>query len=58
MPVVVRAVPAAEFEAWTAQARTRFAEGLAPAPVASLLAAQAPTIAATPNQTNIADVRR
>lgn len=27
MPIVVRAVPPAEFEAWVAQARTRFAQG-------------------------------
>lgn len=30
MPIVVRAVPPAEFEAWAAQARTRFAQGLPP----------------------------
>jgi cytochrome c oxidase subunit 2 len=30
MPIAVRAVPAAEFEAWVAQARTRFAEGRGP----------------------------
>jgi len=30
MPIAVRAVPPAEFEAWVAQARTRFAEGFGP----------------------------
>ncbi|MBP0447414.1 cytochrome c oxidase subunit II [Roseomonas sp. SSH11] len=30
MPIAVRAVPRAEFDAWVAQARTRFAEGKAP----------------------------
>ncbi|MFC7737143.1 cytochrome c oxidase subunit II [Roseomonas sp. GCM10028921] len=30
MPIAVRAVPRAEFDAWVAQARTRFAEGSGP----------------------------
>jgi len=30
MPIAVRAVPRAEYDAWAAQARTRFAEGTAP----------------------------
>ena len=30
MPIAVRAVPRAEFDAWVAQARTRFAEGNGP----------------------------
>ncbi|WP_376099493.1 cytochrome c oxidase subunit II [Roseomonas sp. CCTCC AB2023176] len=30
MPIAVRAVPREEFDAWTAQARTRFAEGQGP----------------------------
>jgi len=30
MPITVQAVPKAEFDAWTAQARTRFAQGQAP----------------------------
>jgi cytochrome c oxidase subunit II len=41
MPIAVRAVPPAEFEAWAAQARTRFAQGLPPLPVEQAVAAQA-----------------
>ncbi len=42
MPIVIRAVPQAEFDAWVASARTRFADnGGAPA-VAALPAANAP----------------
>jgi cytochrome c oxidase subunit 2 len=41
MPIAVRAVPQAEFEAWAAQARTRFAQGLPPLPVEQAVAAQA-----------------
>jgi cytochrome c oxidase subunit 2 len=52
MPIVVRAVPPAEFEAWTAQARTRFADGLPPGPPAALAAAAAPEIL------NVAEARR
>jgi cytochrome c oxidase subunit 2 len=33
MPIEVRAVPRAEFDAWASQARTRFAEGQPPLPV-------------------------
>ncbi len=52
MPIVVRAVPRPEIDAWVAQARTRFAEGLPPgAPVA--LAAEA-----APSSLNVAEVRR
>ena len=40
MPIVVRAVPPAEFEAWTAQARNRFVHGLPPGPPASSQAAK------------------
>ncbi|MBU8538927.1 cytochrome c oxidase subunit II [Roseomonas tokyonensis] len=54
MPIVVRAVPPAEFEAWAAQARTRFAQGLPPGPPAALAAA--PGAAVTP--INVAEVRR
>lgn len=39
MPIVVRAVPQADFDAWVAQARTRFAEGLPPLPVEQAVAA-------------------
>jgi cytochrome c oxidase subunit 2 len=38
MPIEVRAVPREEFEAWQQQARTRFAQGLPPAPLPSVLA--------------------
>lgn len=51
MPIVVRAVPQAEFEAWTAQARTRFAQGLPPGPPASVQGAST-------TQMNIAEVSR
>jgi cytochrome c oxidase subunit 2 len=44
MPIEIRAVPPAEFEAWTAQARTRFAEGQAPGAPASAQAAINPQI--------------
>nr|WP_249680738.1 cytochrome c oxidase subunit II [Roseococcus pinisoli] len=42
MPIVVRALPQAEFDAWVASARTRFADstGAAPAPVAIAEAAR------------------
>jgi cytochrome c oxidase subunit 2 len=57
MPIVVRAVPQAEFEAWAAEAQTRFAQGLPPgAPRA--LAAAAPGTPAEPTQINVAEVRR
>jgi cytochrome c oxidase subunit 2 len=57
MPIVVRAVPQAEFEAWAAEAQTRFAQGLPPgAPRA--LAAAAPGAPAEPTQINVAEVRR
>lgn len=49
MPIVVRAVPQADFDAWVAQARARFAEGLPPLPVEQAVAAarrQAETAAA------------
>ncbi len=52
MPIVVRAVPPAEFQAWAEQAKTRFAEGLPPGPVPALAAAaSAPTL-------NVAEARR
>ncbi|MDB5376364.1 MAG: coxB [Rubritepida sp.] len=35
MPIVVRAVPQAEFDAWAASARTRFADSTGTAPVAA-----------------------
>ncbi|NGM22978.1 cytochrome c oxidase subunit II [Roseomonas stagni] len=52
MPIVVRAVPPAEFQAWAEQAKTRFAEGLPPGPVPALAAAPA-----TPTM-NVAEARR
>lgn len=52
MPIVVRAVPAAEFEAWVAEARTRFAEGLPPGPPSSARAEQQPA------QTIVAEARQ
>jgi cytochrome c oxidase subunit 2 len=39
MPIVVRAVPQADFDAWVAQARQRFAQGLPPLPVEQAVAA-------------------
>ncbi|WP_439599185.1 cytochrome c oxidase subunit II [Falsiroseomonas sp.] len=56
MPIVVRAVPQAEFEAWVAQARTRFAQGLPPGPPAALAAATEAPASVTP--INVAEVRR
>lgn len=38
MPIVVRAVPQEDFDAWVAQARTRFAQGLPPLPVEQAVA--------------------
>ncbi len=52
MPIVVRAVPPAEFQAWAEQAKTRFAEGLPPGPVPALAAAPAATTL------NVAEARR
>ena len=46
MPIVVRAVPQAEFEAWVAQSRTRFAQGLPPAQLGTVAQAQAAPAAA------------
>jgi cytochrome c oxidase subunit 2 len=54
MPIEVRAVPREEFNAWTAQARTRFAEGLAP-PHPSQIAAGQP---AAPAPLSLAEARR
>jgi heme/copper-type cytochrome/quinol oxidase subunit 2 len=51
MPIVVRAVPQAEFEAWAAEAQTRFAQGLppgAPRAVASTGAPAEPTQITSP----------
>ena len=53
MPIEVRAVPREEFDAWVAQARTRFAEGLPPGPPPSVLAERA-----EPVSTLIAEARR
>ncbi|WP_171970203.1 cytochrome c oxidase subunit II [Falsiroseomonas frigidaquae] len=58
MPIVVRAVPQAEYDAWVAQARTRFAEGLPPGPPAAIAASATPGAPATGNQINVAEVRR
>ena len=52
MPIEVRAVPREEFEAWTSQARTRFAEGLPPAHPAEIARAAAPAV------TTLAEARR
>jgi len=40
MPIVVRAVPEAEFNAWAEQAKTRYAQGLPPAPVGATAVAE------------------
>ena len=55
MPIEVRAVPAAEFEAWIAEARTRFAQGLPPGPPPSVLAERERRQA---DPTTIAEARR
>ncbi|MFM2148988.1 MAG: hypothetical protein RLZZ187_1294 [Pseudomonadota bacterium] len=52
MPIEVRAVPREEFNAWAAQARTRFAEGLPPAHPAEIATAAAPA------STTLAEARR
>ncbi|UFN51225.1 cytochrome c oxidase subunit II [Roseomonas sp. OT10] len=70
MPIAVRAVPRAEFDAWVAQARTRFAAGQGPGwpgetPVAAGEAPAAPPAATpvqgaaltNPNGTQVAEVR-
>lgn len=41
MPIAVRVVPEAEFNAWAEQAKTRYAQGLPPAPVGTVAVAQA-----------------
>ena len=68
MPIAVRAVPRAEFDAWVAQARTRFARGEAPgwpgeaataaqeAPAAPVRGAAIETV--SPTGTQVAEVRR
>jgi cytochrome c oxidase subunit 2 len=60
MPIVVRAVPQAEFQAWADQAKTRFAEGLPPGPVPALAGAPAATTihAGAPAPLNVAEARR
>jgi cytochrome c oxidase subunit 2 len=55
MPIVVRAVPQAEFEAWAAEAQTRFAQGLPPGAPRAVASTGAP---AEPTQINVAEVRR
>ncbi len=50
MPIEVRAVPRQEFEAWTAEARTRFAQGLPPGPP--------PALASAATTTTVAEARR
>ncbi|MGK7864699.1 cytochrome c oxidase subunit II [Falsiroseomonas sp. E2-1-a4] len=58
MPIVVRAVPQAEYEAWVAQARANFAQGLPPGPPVALAASNAPGAPAVATQINVAEVRR
>ena len=60
MPIEVRAVPREEFEAWTAQARTRFAQGLPPGPPPSAVAATSAPVnaSATSAPVNVAELRR
>jgi cytochrome c oxidase subunit 2 len=45
MPIEVRAVPRQEFDAWAAEARTRFAQGLPPGPPRSVASAATTTVA-------------
>jgi cytochrome c oxidase subunit 2 len=54
MPIEVRAVPREDFNAWTAQARTRFAEGLAPVHPSQIAAGQP----AAPASLSLAEARR
>jgi cytochrome c oxidase subunit 2 len=60
MPIVVRAVPPAEFNAWVEQARTRFAQGLPPLPVEQAVAAtrRETDVAAARRETDVAATRR
>ncbi|MBU8544149.1 cytochrome c oxidase subunit II [Roseomonas sp. ROY-5-3] len=62
MPIVVRAVPQAEFDAWAAEARTRFAQGLPPGAPRALAAAPdataAPGADAAQTQMIVAQARR
>jgi cytochrome c oxidase subunit 2 len=60
MPIVVRAVPQAEFDAWAAEARTRFAQGLPPGAPRALAAAPdaAPGADAAQAQMIVAQARR
>lgn len=58
MPIVVRAVPQAEYEAWVAQAQANFAQGLPPGPPVALAASNAPGAPAVATQINVAEVRR
>jgi cytochrome c oxidase subunit 2 len=54
MPIQVRAVPEAEFEAWVGQARQRFAQTMPPAPAL----AAAPLAERAPDPTLVAESRR
>lgn len=62
MPIVVRAVPQEDFDAWVAQARTRFAQGLPPLPVEQAVAlargTQEPAAPAGDGPTLTADLRQ
>jgi cytochrome c oxidase subunit 2 len=57
MPIEVRAVPREEFNAWTEQAKTRFAQGLPPGPPPSALA-QGLTPSTPAPATIVAEARR
>jgi cytochrome c oxidase subunit 2 len=57
MPIVVKAVPEAEYEAWLTGAKQRFAAGGGVAPAAPALAAAEPP-AATDGATTVAELRR
>ena len=54
MPIEVRAVPREQFNAWTEQARTRFAQGLAPVHPSQIAAAEP----AAPAPLSLAEARR
>jgi cytochrome c oxidase subunit 2 len=67
MPIVVRAVPQADFDAWATEARTRFAQGLPPLPVEQVVAARRaaeqitaaePGTVAAGDATRTADIRQ
>jgi cytochrome c oxidase subunit 2 len=56
MPIVVKAVPEAEYETWLAEAKTRFAAGNDVAPAPAKVASDVTTVA--PGATRVAELHR